>query len=395
MHPIYFPREDSEILAEQVRNFSKGIVLDVGTGTGIQAMSAAMCKNVDKVYGVDINPAAINFCDKNSKSNHKITYLVSDLFSVFKTKKSLPKRFDTIIFNPPYLPAEHENKDIASIGGKRGYELLERFLDEVNDFLSEEGKIIIVFSSLTNKQKVDEIIAKNLFDKKLLHSTDFFYETLYVYLLKKNDFLHQIDLLGVKNVRYLAQGKRKIVYSGFYKRRKVAVKSVLQGKKSTSIQLEVRFLKILNKHKIGPALLHISDDFLIEEFVDGVFIKTYVESASKSQLKWLFKEVFKQCFVMDCLRINKDEMHHPIKHVLISGKKVVMIDFERCRHTEDPKNVSQFCQYIVNLLPLLRRKGFALNSAEIIFHAKEYKFCICKKHFNNIISLIDNDGHNI
>jgi len=389
MRPIYFPREDSELLAHQVQTFAKGIVLDVGTGSGIQAQSAAMSKKVKKVYGIDINSAAIKFCKKNLKPNGKIEFFVSDLFKIFKTKKFKGIKFDTIIFNPPYLPADRKKADVALIGGKKGYELLGRFIEEASEFLLPNGIVIIVFSSLTNKAKVDEIIQKNLFDKKVLNTTRLFFETLYVYLLKKNEFSNAIDLLGVKNVKYFAQGKRKVVYCGIYKKKKVAAKAVLQGKKSTSIDLEIVFLSKLNKHKIGPKLIYYSKDFLIEEFIDGIFIKEYVKSASKSQLIWLLKEVLRQCFVMDCLGINKDEMHHPIKHVIISGKKVVMIDFERARYTQDPKNVSQFCQYIINSIPSLCQKGIVLNSAEIIFHIKEYKSCICKKHFSAITSLLD------
>jgi len=40
-------------------------------------------------------------------------------------------------------------------------------------------------------------------------------------------------------------------------------------------------------------------------------------------------------------------MHHPWKHIII-GKKVVLIDFERMHVTKDPKNVSQFCQFVTS-----------------------------------------------
>jgi len=54
--------------------------------------------------------------------------------------------------------------------------------------------------------------------------------------------------------------------------------------------------------------------------------------------------------------VNKFEMHHPTKHILIkagkpSRKTVVMIDFERCRWTEKPKNVTQFVQFLLRYEP--------------------------------------------
>lgn len=389
MMPVYLPREDSELLAHQVVIHAKGVVLDVGTGSGIQARAAADCISVNKVYGVDINPAAVKYCLENSKSNHKIEYLVSDLFSAFKKNKKFRNvKFDTIIFNPPYLPKDHEKPDIALIGGKKGYEVLERFLDEVNDFLAPGGVVLILFSSLTNKGKVDEIIARNLLDSKLLHSTGLFYETLYVYLLKKSFLARELSLLGVSCLKFLAKGKRKFVYSGCYKGKKVAVKAVLPGKKSTSVELEAKFLKILGGQRFVPKLLHATPDFLVAEFVDGVFLKDFILSAKKPQLKFLFKEVLRQCFVLDKLGINKDEMLRPFKHVLIDGKSVSMIDFERCRYSEEPKNVTQFCQFLANHVNFLRERSFDLNFAEIISRAKTYKDYPSKKTFEKIVELV-------
>ena len=65
---IYQPREDSELLAEAVRKYAKGTVLDIGTGSGIQALEAAKKKNVEKVIAVDIQKEVIDYCKKISKT---------------------------------------------------------------------------------------------------------------------------------------------------------------------------------------------------------------------------------------------------------------------------------------------------------------------------------------
>ena len=77
---VYEPREDSFLLQRIVKRLAKGFVLDMGTGSGIQALTAAKKKNVKKVLAVDINPKAIAYCKKNSQ-HKKITYCASDLFS--------------------------------------------------------------------------------------------------------------------------------------------------------------------------------------------------------------------------------------------------------------------------------------------------------------------------
>ena len=56
---IYEPREDSLLLQKQVRQYVKkgDAVLDVGTGSGIQA--ATVLEITDKVTAVDINKEAV------------------------------------------------------------------------------------------------------------------------------------------------------------------------------------------------------------------------------------------------------------------------------------------------------------------------------------------------
>ena len=61
MKKIYPPREDSYLLQKQVKKYSKKckLVLDIGTGTGIQGITAA--QNSDYVLACDISKKAIEY----------------------------------------------------------------------------------------------------------------------------------------------------------------------------------------------------------------------------------------------------------------------------------------------------------------------------------------------
>jgi len=175
---MYNPEEDSFLLEKEVLKFAQGKVLDIGTGTGIQAVAAAKREKVSSVLAVDVDEESIDYCKKNV-INKKITFRISNLFSAVKGK------FDTIIFNPPYLPHDNEIKDKAIYGGKKGYELIEKFFNKVGNYLNKEGIILTVFSSLTGKNKIDEIIRKKGFHFELLVMKHLFFEDLYVYLVRK------------------------------------------------------------------------------------------------------------------------------------------------------------------------------------------------------------------
>lgn len=203
---IYEPQEDSELLKKHVARYSKGLVLDMGTGTGIQALEAA--KSAEFVIGLDVNKGAVKYCEKNIKLE-KIAFFKSNLFQFFEEnfvywdkvdkkievydKKNVDKekvkvlsakqiKFDLIIFNPPYLPRCKEEPDTALDGGNEGYEVLGRFFRNARKYLRKEGKILIVFSSLTKPRKIFEIIGKAGFRYELLDSQHIFFEDLMVYL---------------------------------------------------------------------------------------------------------------------------------------------------------------------------------------------------------------------
>ncbi|MBS3172482.1 methyltransferase [Candidatus Woesearchaeota archaeon] len=170
---IYEPAEDSYLLEEQVRKYvKKGMkVLDVGTGSGIQAEAAKEAK----ILALDINQECVDFVRKKG-----INCVKSDLF------EKINEKFDLIIFNPPYLPEDEEEPEdskLLTTGGKKGNEILIRFFSQVKKYLNKDGKILIVFSSLT--PDVDKIIRKYGFKYKKLSEQKIPFETLYVYLVEQ------------------------------------------------------------------------------------------------------------------------------------------------------------------------------------------------------------------
>lgn len=372
---IYEPKEDSELLRKHVKKHAFGRVLDVGTGSGIQIKSLLNKRKVKKIMGVDITKEAINYCKKNIKSK-KAGFLVSDLFSEVKGK------FNVIIFNPPYLPKDKGIDDNSLYGGRKGYEVLEKFLNSVNNYLAGEGIILVVFSSLTNKEKVDQIIGRNLLEFEELERKHFFFEDLFVYKIVKSRILRELERKGFSGVKFFAHGKRGNVFVGYYKNKKAAIK--VKRKESLALERlknEVKWLRILNKKNIGPRLLFYGENYLVYGFVEGDFVLDWIKKneSKKEKIRKIIAEVLRQCFIMDGLGVNKEEMHRPIKHIVINKKnKLTLIDFERCYKTERPHNVTQFGVF------LMKNK---LVNEKMLGLLKEYKREISKKVFNRILKL--------
>jgi putative serine/threonine protein kinase len=141
---------------------------------------------------------------------------------------------------------------------------------------------------------------------------------------------------------YLTKGRRGLVYI-FKKANKEYIIKVKNPDSQAlgKIKNEGDFTKILNKKDIGPKLLEYNEDYLVREYTKGKEIRNY-----QGDLKPILKQILKQCYEMDKLKINKFEMTNPYKHIIVYRNKGTLIDFERCHYTDKPKNVSQFTQYI-------------------------------------------------
>jgi len=177
----------------------------------------------------------------------------------------------------------------------------------------------------------------------------------------------------------LAKGKRGKVYlEGNY---------VVKRADETRIKNEVFWLKKLNNKGIGPKLISFGEDWFKAEYVEGKLIEDYLSECSKENAAKLLKDCLKQCRSMDRLKVNKKEMHHPVKHVIVVNDKPVFIDFERCKFTEKPKNVTQFCQYVLRLAGMFPEK-IKVDKEEIKEAVMAYKREQSEKNFKRILMLL-------
>jgi len=193
-------------------------------------------------------------------------------------------------------------------------------------------------------------------------------------------------------VKFFAKGKRGELFTGKYKGVKVVIKRKSKSSEAVGrISNEYNWLKKLNKKGIGPKVIGFFDGKLVYRYVDGVFLPEFVVNSVKRDIKKLLKDVFVQCFEMDRMNVDKEEMHNPYKHIVVTTrKKVVLLDFERCHFVRKCKNVTQFCQYLISAKfgGMLKKKGFKIDRRKMISAAKKYKREMDKKSFDCILKLV-------
>ena len=160
----YTPAEDTFFLAEFVEKLKGKSALDVGSGSGY--LTKLLSQNFVFVVGTDINFHVLK--NQTYKTNYLICCNGAD---------AIKCDFDLIICNLPYLATEMI-LDIATDGGKEGFEIPKKIIDSVYGKLKFQGKFIFVTSSLSNYQKLIDY-AQNLgLETKIVAKKKLFFEEL-------------------------------------------------------------------------------------------------------------------------------------------------------------------------------------------------------------------------
>ncbi|TKJ16566.1 protein-(glutamine-N5) methyltransferase, release factor-specific [Candidatus Woesearchaeota archaeon B3_Woes] len=183
---VLIPRPETEILVDEVikrlknYKYSNNLkVVDLGTGTGIIAISIAKFIENIIIYATDISKKSLQVALKNTQkhdSKDKIIFLQGDLFEPFIgriEKNSL----DGIISNPPYidsynfklLPPEIKDNEpkIALSGGIDGLDYYRKIIKKSPYYLKKSGFIALEVGINQSKIVEELIIRENSFNQNI------------------------------------------------------------------------------------------------------------------------------------------------------------------------------------------------------------------------------------
>ena len=162
---MLIPRPETELLVDLAIGFSKNketlSLIDVGTGSGVIAISLAVALPNANIYAADISMPALKVAKENAESHHQdqIKFIQSNLLAPFRGK------FDLICANLPYVPSQalktlqvsKWEPRMALDGGSSGLDLIEALLLQTTGILAGGGMILLEIEANLGKESLEMV----------------------------------------------------------------------------------------------------------------------------------------------------------------------------------------------------------------------------------------------
>lgn len=116
--------------------------VDVACGAGAGAIALKQSNNVKAalVYGLDLNPKALELAEVNAGSaGVAVQFLESDLFRAIAGRTDI----DLIVSNPPYIASSEDIPLYCDGGTEEGLALPFRIIDEAMETLADNGTLLL------------------------------------------------------------------------------------------------------------------------------------------------------------------------------------------------------------------------------------------------------------
>lgn len=181
-HPRYF------IASEYFSRFIAGLdlsglrVADVGTGTGIIALSAARA-GAAKVVAIDINPNAALSANENAVAHgldDRVSVVCGDLLSAVAPRA----QFDVICSNPPFFPEEPIDLADRAWHAGPGYRDIKALFEQARARLTPSGRFYILLSSDCDLNLLNHLIEQARFRAREIARRSLVIESLIMFELR-------------------------------------------------------------------------------------------------------------------------------------------------------------------------------------------------------------------
>ena len=153
-HGVLVPRPETELLVElAINRMSKVIVrdlLDLGTGSGVIAITLALEYPETRIMATDCSEEALHIARSNAQKlvAHSVEFRMGNWLEAIPPGQT----FQVIVSNPPYIPSDDPHLKIGDLrfepklaleSGIDGLDAIRRLCEQARSYLEPDGLMIV------------------------------------------------------------------------------------------------------------------------------------------------------------------------------------------------------------------------------------------------------------
>ncbi|MCW4055486.1 MAG: serine/threonine protein kinase [Candidatus Bathyarchaeota archaeon] len=205
-----------------------------------------------------------------------------------------------------------------------------------------------------------------------------------------------IDFSGqrrVGSVPVLGKGCVGIVVKALREDREVALKVRRTDANRPTMQREALMLRAANKVTVGPRFLGVSQNVLLMEFIDGLFLEDWVKrlegQGANVRLRRVLRRALEQAWRLDRAGLDHGELSNASKHLMVRFDDVpFIVDFETASKTRQVSNVTSLSQFLFvggGIAETLQEKLGAARKNHLVAALKVYKKVKNRGNFEQVL----------
>lgn len=180
---VLIPRPETEFLVEKALAWLREsplrrTVADVGTGSGIIAVTIAIEVPSARLLATDISPAALQVAQSNARKFNvadRVKFMECDILPTHPKSLSTEEHFDLLCANLPYIPTEtlrslpvyNREPTLALDGGADGLDLFRKLMKVAPEWMAPNSLILLEIESTLGVQALN--LACDMFSRAEIH----------------------------------------------------------------------------------------------------------------------------------------------------------------------------------------------------------------------------------
>lgn len=180
---VLIPRPETELLVEKAISWmrvapARRTIADVGTGSGIIAVTIAIEIPSSRILATDISPAALQVAQNNARKfdvADRIDFVECDILPPHPKSLSTEEHFDLLCANLPYIPTEtlrslpvfSREPTLALDGGADGLDIFRKLMGRAPEWMAPNSLILLEIESTLGVQALN--LACDMFSRAEIH----------------------------------------------------------------------------------------------------------------------------------------------------------------------------------------------------------------------------------